>query len=561
MNTDSASIDMVMLQGQSLVILGGGLAGLSLSIQLKQRLPELSVSVIERASHPVTEAAHKVGESLVELSTHYFAEVLGLKEHMVSAQLPKLGLRFFFRPSPDQPPEERLVNTVEFGAKAFPDAPSYQIDRGIFENFLGEHARELGVNFIDGAKVTSVVLNKKSINHDVHYTQLSNGEENTINCRWVVDACSRQSPIKRQKSLNKPNEHGVSSAWFRIGDKLDISDIHAGTSLNRLHEGDNSRWFSTNHFMGEGYWLWFIPLSSGSTSIGIVVENEAHPLELINTFEKSMAWLRQHEPLAAEFIATKADLLQDFRVLRNFSHDCKKVYSRDRWFLTGEAGVFLDPFYSPGSDFIAISNTFICHLIEEDLKSPMDFEVSCAMLDLFYLNLFKNTSLVYQNLYPVFSHPVVMPVKILWDFSVYWSFTAFLYMQGKFDSAQSLFKLHRDFEDLGAMNKHLQQLLALWAKKQPKQAKSIYIDPFDIDFLRDLNVGLTEQFDDEAAFKEKFLSNVDRLKNLYQQICFTVYERYPELEDEIEASDALSEDVPQYPEVQAINEILERLTA
>ena len=44
------------------IILGGGLAGLTLSLQLKQRFPDLDILILERRSHPVPEAAHKVGE-------------------------------------------------------------------------------------------------------------------------------------------------------------------------------------------------------------------------------------------------------------------------------------------------------------------------------------------------------------------------------------------------------------------------------------------------------------------------------------------------------------------
>ena len=60
-------------------ILGGGLAGLTLAIQLRQRNPGLAVTVIERRAHPVREAAFKVGESTVEIGAHYFAEVLGFR--------------------------------------------------------------------------------------------------------------------------------------------------------------------------------------------------------------------------------------------------------------------------------------------------------------------------------------------------------------------------------------------------------------------------------------------------------------------------------------------------
>ena len=78
------------------IILGGGLAGLTLSLQLKQRFPDLDILILERRSHPVPEAAHKVGESTVEIAAQYFANVLGLKEYLQRFQLKKFGFRFFF---------------------------------------------------------------------------------------------------------------------------------------------------------------------------------------------------------------------------------------------------------------------------------------------------------------------------------------------------------------------------------------------------------------------------------------------------------------------------------
>ena len=78
------------------MIIGGGLAGLTLALQLRKQQPALSVAVIERKPHPVREAAHKVGESTVEIGAHYFADVLGLREHLETEQIRKFGFRFFF---------------------------------------------------------------------------------------------------------------------------------------------------------------------------------------------------------------------------------------------------------------------------------------------------------------------------------------------------------------------------------------------------------------------------------------------------------------------------------
>src|SRR5881394_3378501 len=77
-------------------ILGGGIAGLTLGLQVKQSMPDLAVTVVERHPHPVPEAAFKVGESSVELQAHYLRDVLGLGDHLEGEQLRKFGLRMFF---------------------------------------------------------------------------------------------------------------------------------------------------------------------------------------------------------------------------------------------------------------------------------------------------------------------------------------------------------------------------------------------------------------------------------------------------------------------------------
>src|SRR6187455_1778478 len=106
-------------------ILGGGLAGLTLAIQLRQRQPGLRITVLERHAHPVREAAFKVGESTVEIGAHYFSHVLGLREHLDAHQLRKFGFRFFFSEG-----RTDLDRCTELGVSRLLPTPSWQLDRG-----------------------------------------------------------------------------------------------------------------------------------------------------------------------------------------------------------------------------------------------------------------------------------------------------------------------------------------------------------------------------------------------------------------------------------------------
>jgi len=198
------------------VIMGGGLAGLTLALQLKQRFEDIDVLVLERRSHPVPHAAHKVGESSVEIGAHYFDTVLGLKPHMDSAQLRKFGFRFFFSEG-----RRDIAQVTEIGASRYLSVPSYQIDRGIFENYLAEEATRAGVRFIDGALVRRIALAEDARTpHRVEWTQ--EGETHAVHARWLVDACGRAGLLKRKLGLAQPNAHVCNAVWFRVGARITI---------------------------------------------------------------------------------------------------------------------------------------------------------------------------------------------------------------------------------------------------------------------------------------------------------------------------------------------------
>ena len=527
MNTVNASAQ-TQLQAD-VVIMGGGLAGLTLALQLRQRFAQLNIVVLERMRHPVPEAAHKVGESSVEIGAHYFDTVLGLKEHLTTHQLKKFGFRFFFSEGSTQ-----IDEVMELGASRYLATPSYQLDRGIFENYLGGHAKAQGVRFIDGARIVSFVMSDErtatsSVNaadlHEVTFER--DGIDHIVTGRWLIDATGRAGLIKRKLDLAQPNDHDANAIWFRIDARIDMNEWSTDEQwLNRCDPP--YRWLSTNHLCGEGYWAWLIPLSSGSHSVGIVCDATIHPLKTMNSFERAMEWFAKYQPRLAQALADKRELLQDFVALRRFSYGCKQVFSGSRWALTGEAGVFLDPFYSPGSDFIAISNTYITELIAKDLANE-PFVPFARLYEQFYFSFYRSTLSLYTGQYPIFGDPEVMPVKVIWDYTYYWGVLCQLFFQNRLTDLTVMSRMRDELSLCMALNEALQKLMREWSRVSAKRNSAQMLDQAALDWFAELNRGLRDELDD-AAFKVRLRETTEQLKALAAEIALTALADHPQLD-------------------------------
>ena len=497
----------------NVLILGGGLAGLTLALQLRKNHPDLPITVLERRQGEAPEAAFKIGESTVELGGHYFASVLDLREHLDEQQIIKFGFRFFFSDGRND-----LDRCAELGASQALPTGSWQIDRGRFENFLTQRVREQDINLIDGASVKRIDLSDTGDEHCVEYERI--GERITHAARWVVDASGRAGLIRRQRGLKTDNGHHVNAVWFRINARLDPHDWSEDESW-KARCMPPERWRSTNHLVGPGYWVWLIPLSSGSHSIGIVCDAAAHPIEGMKSFDLAMNWLQQHQPRLWQALEHHRDGLQDFAFFKHFSYGCQQLFSPQRWALTGEAGAFLDPFYSPGSDFIAISNTYVTTLIGKDLAGEA-WKPYAGVYEQLFLSFYDSTLAMYRGQYHLFGDAEVLPLKVLWDYSYYWGVLAALFFAGRIGDLTTLSRLKPELVDARALNDELQVLFADWGHRNGvpnagARFDSEFLDQASVGWFAELNRGLKDELDD-AAFRQRLRGNVERLRQLAREL-------------------------------------------
>jgi 2-polyprenyl-6-methoxyphenol hydroxylase-like FAD-dependent oxidoreductase len=549
-----ASIDQY-----DVAILGGGIAGLTLALQLKKIHPTIQVLVVEKQKHPVSEVAHKVGESTVEIAAHYLRDVLGLEEHLRTQQLNKFGLRMFFSNNGNQD----ITRRVELGHATLPPqgVGTYQLDRGRLENALGRELRQRDIPFMDGCKVQQIILQPQS---DTHCLLLqAEGGVREVAARWVVDASGRNTLLQRQLGLAKKVGHRANAVWFRIGYPININDWSSDPAWHaRIIEGDRS--LSTNHLMGQGYWVWLIRLASDSISIGIVTDASIHPFEEMNRFERALTWLHAHEPQCAAVVEQYRDKVQDFRVMKNYSYSCEQVFSSERWALTGEAGVSLDPLYSPGSDLIAISNGLITDLITRELVGE-DITEQAAIHNQIYLILIESWLGIYQKQYSLMDNAQIMSAKVMWDTAVYWAIPGLLYFHDKLRRLADSPAVVTNLARFSLLTDRVQPFFREWyAIAQPDTADA-FIRYYDFDFMTNLQVGMTAGLSDDEL-EIQFAANIYFLEQLAGQLVSVVVEAYTDSEDEAiqqqiqrwRADPYLNELISAYRQVEATNPINSR---
>lgn len=323
------------------VILGGAFSGASAAVLLKRDRPDLSVLVIERSE--AFDA--KVGEATTEMSGMFLTRRLALWQHLENEHLPKEGLRYWFH-------NEKVhchAEASEAGAFQRSTTPSFQLRRDVLDEHILATAVAEGAELVRPARVRDVELG--SFDHRVTFER--NGpdtEAETVACRWVLDATGRATFLgKRLGLIERNREHPTAAVWCRWEGVRHLDDVAARGPLSFSRGNVGSRRLATNHYLGFGYWVWFIPLGNGETSIGIVFDTRLVHLDRGKDLASDYLAFLQAIPMAAELLQGASMKAEDLRTFSNLAYVTRQ-YMGEGWALVGDAAAFLDPYYSPGLD-------------------------------------------------------------------------------------------------------------------------------------------------------------------------------------------------------------------
>ena len=384
-------------------VMGAGAAGLMQVRHLQLECPGLKICMIDPLSEARTEVdndCHKIGESTVFTSATFLVRDLNLHEYLIMNHYPKHGL--FYHWAKDVQHTNTLSDYHSAVSLTLPEVPSFQIDRPKFERDLLQMALKEGggVTYIQG-KVTKLTFaddeageaGPSMVNGEQASVVevLSNNERRQIRASHLVDAAGRAFLVAKRKNLltTKPADLmdiENASVWLQVNDldsSMLVGDLARGQTL--------ASWlFATNHFCGDGHWLWVIPIKNReekfSLSIGVSFHKQRHQLSQFNDQDKFLAFLQANHTVLYNVVMSGSIGL--FRTLPRLPHVSSKMYdAAGRWYIIGEAAYNADPWYSTGLAWCSVQIQHVTALVRAKtavrraLQATKEDRAACALRD------------------------------------------------------------------------------------------------------------------------------------------------------------------------------------
>ena len=307
------------------LIIGGGPGGSMAGAVLARA--GLNVGIIEREEYP----RFHIGESLLPASMPLFKET-GFYDVLNSGKyITKCGARFI-----DYQNEDEVY--FGFAEGLNPDIPTaFEVERCEFDKDILQYAVKCGATLYQPEEVIELDITATGVNLQTN--------KNRFSAEYLLDVTGRDSLIGKRMKIRQVNHDLNNVAVFahykgvkrRPG--LDEGDITIGLLPNRA-------------------WTWIIPFKGDITSVGVVAS-----AKFVGTPDLE-AYLNENllKSSTVRDFMKDAVRVNELRSIGNYSHTCDQFFG-ERWLLSGDAAMFLDPIFSSGVHMSLSSSKFAAETI------------------------------------------------------------------------------------------------------------------------------------------------------------------------------------------------------
>jgi hypothetical protein len=180
----------------------------------------------------------------------------------------------------------------------------------------------------------------------------------------VVDASGVAAVLARQEGWLKANtEHPTAAVWARWTGVKDWDGAELAKKFPEwAQECFGIRATATNHLVGPGWWAWIIPLKGGDVSVGVVFDQRILSWPEGGSLGQRLKDFLLKHPVGREILGDAQIRENDVHWRKNLPY-CSTTFAGDGFAIVGDAGAFIDPFYSPGMDWVAFTSWSSVQLI------------------------------------------------------------------------------------------------------------------------------------------------------------------------------------------------------
>ena len=340
MNSPDSNPDSNLDLSADVIVIGGGPAGSAAATMLARK--GWQVTLLEREQFP----RDHVGESLLPASISVLEELGALNAVEDAGFLKKYGATMVWGTG-DTPWSWYFKEA----SQRYPH--SYQVWRPQFDQILLDNAKAQGVTVLEGHQVTNVIFDGDEA-VGVEFTS-SQGGSGEAQCRFVVDASGQSTLLARRLD---------SKQWDPFFQNLAVYAYFTGAKP--LPDPDQNNIFIESYRYG---WLWSIPLHTGRTSVGAVVDSVIGQEGIQQNGAKAFL-----EGQLAHSNQTRA-MLEDSQmdseptVVRDWSYTAEKLYGPG-YIMAGDAACFVDPLFSSGVHLALMSGVLASAYVTTALNAP-----------------------------------------------------------------------------------------------------------------------------------------------------------------------------------------------
>lgn len=308
-STPSASYDVIIAGGGP----GGSAAAAFLAREGKR------VLVLEKEHFP----RFHVGESLLPYGNDVLCDLGVIDKIEAAGFLPKYGAEFC---TSDRSRRLRFWFSKNLAPKY---ERAFQVERAKFDHLLLNHARDLGAEVHEGAKVKTL---ERPSENEVCVTWEKDGATHTASGAWLIDASGRDAFAAQALGFKR-----VATQPTR---RVAIFGHFKGVFRN---EGKAANHITIVRY-GTG-WFWFIPIDAEKTSVGMVIATTELRASKQSPEEAFAAAVAGHEEL--RFRMEKSERVGQLYSTGDYSYRHER-FASDRVILVGDAAGFIDPIFSSG---------------------------------------------------------------------------------------------------------------------------------------------------------------------------------------------------------------------